>query len=324
MTPTNAAADPRDTPITSSSEDSLVRRQKVRFSSGGTTCVAWHYPGTNGGCVIMASGLAVTKEVGTDRFAKRLNDAGFAVLASDFRYIGESGGQPRQIAPFGEQQEDMQAAIKFARTLPDVDRTRVAIWGFSSSGGHVFPVAARDPELGAAIAHAPLADGPAAGPNAMRHQTPLAALRFMLRGLRDIVGRHMGRDPLMVPLAGKPGTVAALTTPDALTGTDALNPANRYPEWRQEVAAGSALMTAFYRPGRQASKVQCPLLVLVHDDDGVATPGPAVSAGQRAPRGEVVHLPGGHYAPFLDQHVKAGDAMLAFLQRHLIERPLHG
>ena len=30
-------------------------RQKVRFSSGGTECAAWFYPGTNGGCVIMAA-----------------------------------------------------------------------------------------------------------------------------------------------------------------------------------------------------------------------------------------------------------------------------
>ena len=30
-------------------------RQKVYFSSGGTECAAWFYPGTNGGCVIMAA-----------------------------------------------------------------------------------------------------------------------------------------------------------------------------------------------------------------------------------------------------------------------------
>jgi hypothetical protein len=50
-------------------------REKVRFAVGGTECVAWHYPGTNGACVIMAGGFAVTKEPGTDLFAKRFWDS---------------------------------------------------------------------------------------------------------------------------------------------------------------------------------------------------------------------------------------------------------
>ena len=62
-----------------------VEREKVRFVSGDTECAAWHYPGTNGACVIMAGGGGVTKEPGTDPFARRFNDAGFTVLAFDYR-----------------------------------------------------------------------------------------------------------------------------------------------------------------------------------------------------------------------------------------------
>src|SRR6266852_6463379 len=86
-----------------------VEREKVRFVSGDTECAAWHYPGTNGGCVIMTGGFAVTKEPGTDRCAKRFNDAGFAVLAFDYRHRGESGGQPRQVQSIREQLADWQA-----------------------------------------------------------------------------------------------------------------------------------------------------------------------------------------------------------------------
>lgn len=216
------------------------------------------------------------------------------MLAFDYRHFGESGGPPRQVARIGEQHADLQAAIAFARTLPEVDATRLAIWGFSASGGHIFPVAARNPDLAAAIAQAPLADGPAAAPNAMRHQTPIPSLRFSGRAVLDAVGGLFGRDPLLVALAGEPGTVTSLTTPDSLNGAEALNPDNRYPQWQQEVAARSALRVGFYRPGRFASRVWCPLLVLAYDDDGAALPGPAVRAAQRAPRGELVRLPGGH------------------------------
>lgn len=297
-----------------------AEREKVRFPSGDTTLAAWHYPGTNGGAVIMAGGTAVTKEPGTDRFARRFNDAGFTVLAFDFRHFGESGGRPRQVVRIGAQHADWQAAIDFARTVPGVDPTRIAIWGFSLAGGEVFPVAARNPELAAAIAQTPLADARAAAPNAIRHAGPLAFLRLTGRGLVDAVRGLSGREPLLVPLVGKPGAVASLNTPDAQDGPGALNPGNTYPDWQQEVAARSTLTIGFYRPGRHASRVQPPLLVLVCDDDRSALAAPAVSAGQRAPRGEVVRLPGGHYEPFLGGHERAVEVELAFLHRHLLGR----
>jgi uncharacterized protein len=316
MTPPNT--DTAGPQITSSRATS-VEREKLYFVSGDATCAAWQYPGTNGGCLIMAGGLAVTKEPATDRFARRFQEAGFTVLAFDYRHLGESGGRPRQVAPIREQQADLQAAIDFARTLPELDPNRVAIWGLSASGGHIFPVAARNPGLAGAIAHAPLADGPAAAPNALRHQTAIASLRFTVRGLLDALGSLVGRDPLLVPLAGEPGTVTSLTTPDAQRGAEALNPGNRYPDWQQVVAARSALRVGSYRPGRSASRVECPLLVLAYDDDGVALPGPTVRAGERAPRGEVVRLPGGHYAAYTEGHEQAIEVLLSFLRQHLLD-----
>jgi pimeloyl-ACP methyl ester carboxylesterase len=256
---------------------------------------------------------------GTDLFAKRFNAAGFTVLAFDYRHLGDSGGQPRQIVRIREQIADWQAAIAIAATLPGVDPTRVAIWGFSLSGGHVLRVAARNPKLAAAIAQTPNADGLAAARNASLHQKPLAMLRFTGRGILDALGGLVGREPLLVPLAGAPGTVAALTTPDALDTGRALNPDNRYPDWQQEVAARSALRVAIYRPGRYASRVRCPLLVLVCDQDQSALAEPAVRAAKRVPCGELARMPGGHYEPFLGGHEQAAEAELSFLRRHLLD-----
>jgi uncharacterized protein len=301
-----------------------VERGKVRFVSGSTECAAWHYPGTNGACVIMTGGGGVTKEPGTDLFAKRFNAAGFAVLAFDYRRLGESGGQPRQIIRMREQLADWQAAIGFAGALPGVDPARLAIWGFSLSGGHVFGVAARNPGLAAAIAQTSLADGPAATRQAGRHQTPRAMLRFSGRGVLDAVGGLAGRKPLLVPLAGEPGTVAMLTTPDALDGDRALNPDNRYPEWQQAIAARSALRITLYRPGRYASRVRCPLLVLVCDQDQTVLAGPAAHAAKQAPGGELIRMPGGHYEPFLGGHERAVEAELSFLRRHLLDQARSG
>jgi uncharacterized protein len=293
--------------------------QKVFFASGGTTCAAWHYPGSNGAAVVMAAGFGVTKEPGTDRFAQRFHDAGFTVLAFDFRHLGESGGRPRQVVRLREQLADWQAAIEFVGTLPRVDPGRIAIWGFSSAGGQVFTIAARNPQLAAAIAQTPNADGPAAARNAFRHQTTLALLRLTGRALLDALGGLVGRKPLLVPLTGGPGTVAVLTAPDAQNGPSALNPANKYPEWQQEIAARSTLRLGFYRPGRYAGRVQCPLLVVAYDNDGAALPGPAVRAAERAPQGELALLHGGHYEPFLDGYEEAVSIQLSFLHRHLLD-----
>ena len=294
-----------------------AQRRKVDFPSAGSRCAAWHYPGENGACVIMAAGLGVIKEAGTDRFAHRLHDAGYTVLAFDYRYLGESGGMPRQLVRIGDQLADWHAAIRFASTLPGVDGDKLAIWGFSVSGGHVFNVAAHNPRIAAAIAHAPLADGLDGTQNALRHTTPLALARLAGRAAADTVGGLLGRDPLLVPLAGKRGTVASLTTPDSLNGATALNPGNRYPQWQQTVAARSAVRVGFYRPGRFASRIRCPLLVVAHQADGVAPPKPAIRAAQRAPRGQLACLPGGHYAAFLDGEEQAAQVLVSFLDREL-------
>ncbi len=120
----------------------------------------------------------------------------------------------------------------------------------------------------------------------------------------------------------EPGTVALLTTPDARDGAAVLDPDGCYPDWQQAVAAGSPLGPAFYRPGRDALRVRCPLLVVVCDDDQPALAEPAVKAAEAAPAAELVRLRGGHYAPFLEMHQRAAQIELRFLRRHLLDGPL--
>lgn len=163
-------------------------------------------------------------------------------------------------------------------------------------------MAAGNSQLTAAIAQTPNADGPAATRNAIRYQKPLAMARTMGRAVLDALGGLLGRPPRLIALDGPPGTVALLTTPDAAGGGDALDPDGIYPDWQQAVA-----------------NVRCPLLVVVCDDDRSALAEPSVAAATRAPRGELVRLPGGHYAPFLDQHEQAVEAELAFLRRELLD-----
>jgi pimeloyl-ACP methyl ester carboxylesterase len=290
-------------------------REKVGFTSAGVECAAWHYPGSNGGCVVMTGGFGVTKEPGTDRFAERFAAAGFTVLAFDYRYLGESGGTPRQVARIGDQLADWRAAIAYAKTLPGVQR--VATWAFSLPGGYVVQLASEDLGLAAAIAQSANVDGPVVTRNASRCQTPGSAVRLIGRCIVDTVGAWFGRSPRLVALAGPPGTVALLNTPDAQLSNETLNPGNKYPEWQQAIAARSVLPAAFYRPAKYAGEVRCPLLYVVCEDDQSALAAPTLKAAGRTPKAEVLQVPGNHYAPFLDAHEQVVEAEVAFLQKHL-------
>jgi pimeloyl-ACP methyl ester carboxylesterase len=267
----------------------------------------------------MTGGFGVTKEPGTDRFAERFHAAGFSVLAFDPRNLGESGGEPRQLAGIKDQLDDWRAAIDFAATLPGVDR--VAIWSFSLCGGYMVQLAAEHPGVSAAIAQSANVDGPVVTRNASRYQTPAAAVRMIGRSLLDTIGGWFGRTPKLVPLAAPRGTVALLNTPDALLGNEVLNPGNKYPDWQQAIAARSVLPAVFYRPAKYAPKVRCPLLYVVCDDDKSALAAPTLKAAAQTPNAEVLRVPGNHYAPFLESHETVIKTELDFLERHLLNHP---
>lgn len=301
-----------------SAADALAARREVRFRVAGTEIAAWHYPGADGSCVVMAGGFAVPKEPATDRFAARFYAAGHGVLAFDYRRLGASGGAPRQVVRVSEQLADWQGAIEYAARLPGVDAARIGVWGFSATGGHILRVAARNPRLAAAIAQTPNAGGLAANRTVMRYQKPAVALRVIARGVSDAAGGlFFARRPLLVPLGGRPGEPAVLTTPDVADAEAALGTEGRDDDWPRQVAARSVLRLAAYRPGRVARRIRCPLLVLVCEDDESAYPPAAIAAARRAQKGELVRLPGGHYAPFLAAHEEAVAVQLAFLERHL-------
>lgn len=295
-----------------------MEREEVRFASATGWCAAWHYPGDSGACVVMAGGIGVTKEPATDLFAAAFQRAGLSVLAFDYRRFGGSGGTPRQVPRLRDEVADWGSAVRHAAALPEVDPARIALWGFSTAGGHVLRVAARHPGIAAVIAQSPNVDGAAATRSGVRHQRPAALLAVLGLAALDGFGGLAGRRPVLLPLSGPPGSRALLTTPDWQDADAALDPGGRYPGWQREVAARTALRLGAYRPGRDAPRIRCPLLVVTCDDDRTAPVAPAARVAARAPRGEHLALPGGHYAPFLAQHERALEAELAFLRRHVL------
>ncbi|MEX7468745.1 alpha/beta hydrolase [Mycobacterium adipatum] len=260
-------------------------------------------------CIVMAHGFSGTRDDGLPAYADEFCAAGHTVALFDYRGFGASTGEPRQVIDIAAQHADYRAVVQWARTLDGVDPTRIALWGSSFSGGHVLAVAAEDPSIAAVVSQAPFTDAlPTLAEVPVRNSARLtvAALRDQLRAWR-------GRPPLLVPAVGPPGSLAAMTAPDAEPGFRAIvGPESR---WRNEFAARLMLKFPFYRPGRKTARLSMPLLVCVCDEDTTAPPGSTVAAAQRAPLGELRHYPYGHFAIYLDPQARAD-------QREFLDRVL--
>lgn len=271
-----------------------VTRHDVCFPSGDSTCAAWLYlpdgvPSPP--VVILGHGLGATREMRLGAFAERFAQAGIAALAFTYRHFGDSGGHPRQLLSVKRQLADWDAAIAHVRARHDVDGSRVAVWGSSFGGGHAITVAARHPDLRAAVAQCPFTDGLASA----LALGPVASLKLLPALARDLVAVVRGTDPAMIPLAAAPGAPALMNAPDALPGYQALAAAT----FRNEVAARVVPTIPAYRPGRVAKKVTIPILFCVSTTDSVTPPAQTLRYAQTAPEGEIKSYDAGHFDFYL-------------------------
>jgi fermentation-respiration switch protein FrsA (DUF1100 family) len=301
--------------------------REVSFYSDGVRCAGKHLPGVGQAfadstgrrpCVVMAHGFSGTADCGLLPFAERFADAGLDVLVFDYRHFGASDGEPRQLLSIRRQHEDYAAAIAFARSLDGVDPERIVVWGSSYAGGHVVPVAVADGRVAAVISQVPAMDGVPTTINALRQAGAAASAKLMGLALRDAIAGVRGGDVVSVPAVGAPGTLAFMSTPDAEPGMRAV----AGPTWRNEVAARIALTAGMYRPGRQADRLPCPILIQIAALDSVAPVAAARKAAERAGAdAEVRTYPIGHFDIYLGAPFEqAISDQVSFLARHLKAR----
>lgn len=287
-------------------------RQDILIPSHGEMLAAYLYRPDGEGprpCVVMAHGFSATRDDGLPAYAEAFRAAGLAVVLFDYRHFGRSSGEPRQLLDIGRQQDDYRAVIQWARHTDGIDPERIVLWGSSFSGGHVLTVAAGDPKIAAVIAQAPFTDSIAT----IRAMPVRNAILASLAAVRDQLGAFAGRPPHYLAAVGAPGSLAAMTAPEADPGFRAIVAPESL--WRNEVAARIVLHLSLYRPVRLAATLRMPVLFCVCDDDATTPPGPTLKAARRAPRGELRRYPYGHFDIYTDPQVKADQ--VEFLRRVL-------
>jgi fermentation-respiration switch protein FrsA (DUF1100 family) len=282
-------------------------RKDIDFKTeDGVTLRGWLYlPDRAAGpvpTIVMAHGFSAVKEMYLDRFAEVFAAGGLAALVFDNRNFGASDGDPRQHIDPWQQVHDYRDAITFAETLPDVDRTRIGVWGSSYSGGHVLVIGAIDRRVKCVVSQVPLISGHRNARRLIRSDF-IAPLQAQFAD--DRRARYAGKAPAMIPVVAQdPTAPCVLATPDSwqwFTETGK----TRAPAWRNEVTLRSVEMFTEYEPGVYIEWVSpTPLMMVVAAGDHLTVSDEALAAYARAlePK-KLTLLAGGHF----DAYVKDFD-----------------
>lgn len=292
----------------------------VSFEVDGDTIKAWLFlPENLSGpvpCIVMGHGFGGTMDMGLTAYATRYREAGFAVLAFDYRHFGASDGEPRQLLWIPHQLEDWAAAIAYARGRTEIDTDKIGLWGTSLSGGHVIVAAAKDDRIACVSAQCPGLDGREAAKIAFTRHGIGHGLKMMAHGQRDLVRSWLGLSPHRIPIFGKPGSIACLTTPDALEAAAKLSREG----FVNEVCARVTIRGDKYRPVEYAGKVNCPVLLQICDNDQLVPPAAVEKTIQiLGSRAEAIRYPIGHFDIYFGENLeKAIRDQLAFFDKHLV------
>lgn len=296
-------------------------RRDVTFPSQGLTCAAWYYvpaglkPGEARPAIVMAHGYSGVKEQYLDNFAARFADAGFVVIAFDYRFLGASEGEPRQQIFWYEQIKDYRNAITWVSLQTEVDASRVGVWGSSYSGGHVMHLAAFDRRVKAVVAQVPAVS---AWESYYAQLPPeqlakIAAAHAAARTERMKTGRIQ-----YAPVVAPPGQPGVMTAPGAYEFFMAS--AELAPRWENRVTVESLETGMYYDPTQYIDLIApTPLLMLIADDDVVTPTKVQRKAFERArdPKALVV-VPGQHFDPYTGpKHPQYVGPAIEWFDRHL-------
>ena len=135
-----------------------VTRQKVSFKNryGITLSGDLYLPKDAGNEKLSALAISgpfgAVKEQSSGLYANQMAERGFAVVAFDPSYTGESSGEPRNLASPEINTEDFSAAVDFLGLQKNVDREKTGIIGICGFGGFALNATAIDKRIKAVVA----------------------------------------------------------------------------------------------------------------------------------------------------------------------------
>ncbi len=127
-------------------------RKPVSFFSQGVKLVGDLYlpddlaRGDKRAGIVLCHGYTGVRNIYLPDNARVLHEAGYAVPNFDYKGLGDSEGPKSRLAPYSRV-ADVQAALTFLGAQPEVEASRLGLYGTSYGGATVVWVAAVDPRV---------------------------------------------------------------------------------------------------------------------------------------------------------------------------------
>jgi len=237
--------------------------------------------------IVLCHGFTAVKEVLLPEIARRLAKLGYVSLTFDYRFLGESGGEPRrQIIPL-RQIEDIRNAVTFLQQQPEVDPERLGLLGVSLGGANVSYAAGVEERVKATVSVCGIGDCGRWIRDACHFWEWKALLQRLAEDRRERV------------LNGRLQYVQAKDiVPEPESTTKLFGEILRqYPQWSREITLASGEALIAYRPESVVQHIAPRAILWLHGDaDERVSMEESVSMYQRArePK-KLVILPGlGH------------------------------
>lgn len=299
------------------------KRRDITFKSQGLKCAGWYYvpkglkPDEKRPAIVMAHGYSLVKEMYLDKFAEKFAKAGFVVLVFDYRYLGDSEGEPRSQVIYYEQHRDYRNAITWVSLQKEVDPQRIGIWGTSYSGGHVIQIAAFDKRVRAVVAQIPVTNIWETYWRDINPETlaSISAWRAHNR-VEEYTKGTVNYFPVVAP-EGQLSMHPQKESYDWFTKTAKL----RAPNWKNQVTVESTEIQLEYAPMNYIHLVSpTPLLMVIASDDIVTPTEQQKKAFERArePK-KLVVVPGRHFDAYNGpKHMQFFTPELQWFQQYLM------
>lgn len=301
-----------------------VRTKEVRFPSADLECAATLYlpadlttaaPG-----LVMANGFANVRQMYLPEYAEAFAAAGMAVLVIDYRFLGDSDGQPRQLVLPESQCDDLRNALTWISQRAEVDPDRLALWGVSFAGGHVLRIASFDRRVKAVVAQVP-----AIGLwHYLRRAEPAVREAFLAQALAARLDFESTGQPRSLAITGPDGAESILGG----AGYDwhRINE-QRHPTFHNAIAAHSLDRIVGYDPGAFVEDISPTALQIILADRDTTTPSDVARAvfDRAGEPKELMEYAGDHYDVYDNETVKKEciATTTAFLIRHLRDGGWH-
>jgi dienelactone hydrolase len=307
-----------------------VEVHKISFKSDGLACAAKLYlPGTKKDalpCVVLANGFSGTMDWILPYFGEHFAKAGFAVFVFDYRYLGESEGNPRQVIDLEKQRTDLRQALQWVRNDSRIDKKKIALWGTSLGGSHVIAIASTDQEIAAVVCNMPAIDAikgantkakaKAAGASSWLILT--STLRLLSAAVLDVVKSLFGLPPYYIDVYGKAGK-AIFTDPSLAGRFQTLGEGS--PTWKNKVAARVLFDLPKYKNGT-IEKIKAPIFLSLAMKDVELDNSYVKEKFSRANNVEIKEYPYDHFSMY---HESALEAVIMdqekFLKKYLQNQP---